>query len=116
VVVVEVVVAMTHTALTILEQALAAIADRAPVRDCDGVRSMRRTVVTFNNLTGNELSERDGWIFMLCVKLSRSQQGNFHVDDYVDLAGFAALAGEAEYAEAYPTREGSIWEKDQSIT
>jgi hypothetical protein len=57
---------------------------------------MARTVDVFNAITGQELSELDGWKFMIALKLARSAQGSFHEDDYVDLCGYAALAGECE--------------------
>lgn len=91
----------------ILDAAKRAIISRASTRDDAEKRSMGRTVGVFNSLTGNDLSERDGWIFMLCVKLARSQQGEFHADDYVDSAGYIALASEAQQDEVRGVRKGS---------
>ena len=85
-----------------LNSALAAISQRAASRDQDQERSMARTVSVFNAITGMELSELDGWKFMIALKLARSAQGSFHEDDYVDLCGYAALAGEC----------GSTWLDD----
>ena len=45
-------------------------------------------------------------MFMACVKLSRSQQGDFHEDDYIDAAAYIALAGAAAYGEVRPSRKG----------
>lgn len=59
-----------------------------------GERSMAQTVELFKALTGIELSEQDGWRFMLCLKLARSTTGKPKRDTYVDLAGYAALLGE----------------------
>ena len=46
-------------------------------------------------MTGLSLTEEEGWIFMVFLKLARSQQGEFKLDDYVDMAAYAALAGES---------------------
>lgn len=59
-----------------------------------GERSMEQTVKLFEVLTGNKLTELDGWRFILCLKLARSTTGKPKRDSYVDLAGYAALAGE----------------------
>ncbi len=59
-----------------------------------GERSMAQTVALFEALTGNKLSELDGWRFLICLKLARSTTGKPKRDSYVDLAGYAALAGE----------------------
>ena len=79
----------------LLEDAAQALRDRAVTRDAeDGERSMARTVAIFNAMTGQNLTELEGWRFMISLKLARSMQGQAHLDDYVDLAGYAALAGE----------------------
>ncbi len=85
----------------ILRLAAEQIDDRSDQRDrADGERSMARTVATFNALTGHRLSEVDGWQFMQCLKLSRARAGRFVLDDYVDNAAYAALAGEAAARES----------------
>jgi hypothetical protein len=81
---------------SILLEAADCIADRAALRDqSSGERSMARAVDAFNAMKGTRLTEVDGWDFMELLKMSRSQSGKFHRDDYVDRAGYAALAGEA---------------------
>jgi len=60
-----------------------------------GERSMANTVAIFNIACGTNLSEEQGWKFMSCLKLVRSEQGDFQLDNYVDLAAYAALCGEA---------------------
>lgn len=84
------------SALYFLDSAISTISQRAASRDQDHERSMARTVDVFNAITGMSLSELDGWKFMIALKLARSAQGSFHEDDYVDLCGYAALAGECE--------------------
>lgn len=87
---------MRHSATDILISAADAITDRADQRDCEnGERSMARAVTTFNALTKHSLSERDGWVFMAILKLSRAQEGRHIIDDYMDGAAYMALAGES---------------------
>ncbi|WHB31218.1 hypothetical protein [Xanthomonas phage NEB7] len=84
------------TASDILRQSAQTIDDRAVERDQPGgERSMARTVAAFNALSGHALTERDGWLFMTVLKQARAfatLAGK--LDDYVDLAAYAALAGE----------------------
>ena len=63
-----------------------------------GERSMAQTVAIFKAFTGIELSELDGWRFMLCLKMARSTTGKPKLDTYVDMAGFASLTGECALA------------------
>jgi len=81
----------------LLEAALKAIEDRASQRDMpNGERSMTKAIATFNSLTGHVLTEREGWVFMVLLKLARAQAGEYQQDDYVDGAAYVALAGECE--------------------
>jgi len=59
-----------------------------------GERSMEQTVRIFEAFTGIKMTELDGWRFILCLKLARSTTGKPKLDTYVDMAGYAALAGE----------------------
>lgn len=90
-----------ETAADFLRKALNTLTDRANSRDTpSGERSMRLTVALYQTLTGQQLSEREGWLFMICLKLARGQQGaakgKVNLDDYIDLAGYAALIGESQ--------------------
>lgn len=91
----------------ILKQAAKHIEDRAAKRDKpDGERSMGKTVAAFNAVTGNNLSERDGWVFMQMVKLARAcTTPSGSPDDYEDAAAFSALAGEAASINVTSTGE-----------
>ena len=60
-----------------------------------GERSMERTVKVFAALTDIQLTEEQGYLFMEVLKQVRSLQGKFKADNYEDLAGYAALRGEA---------------------
>jgi len=68
-------------------------------------RSMKATVAAFNALTNHQLTEEQGWQFMVILKLARANGGRFHLDDYQDGAAYCALAGEAACAkeERYKT-------------
>lgn len=63
-----------------------------------GERSMAKTVEIFKAITGIEISELDGWRFMICLKLARSTTGKPKLDTYADLAGYSGLAGECALA------------------
>jgi hypothetical protein len=89
----------TLSATDLLREAEAIMEDRAAARDQGEERSMARTVRAFNAITGQNLSETNGWLFMLVLKLGRAHGGGFHADDWKDLPGYAALAGECAIRE-----------------
>lgn len=81
----------------ILQVANEAIVQRGVMYDSTGQqqeRSMGKVVAMFNALTGHELTNEQGWKFMCLLKLARSEQGEFSLDSFIDLAAYAALAGE----------------------
>lgn len=83
------------TAIDLLTQAADAIDQRDQLRDQpSGERSMARAVRAFNAMYGHHLTEQHGWQFMALLKMARGAGGRLHVDDYVDQAAYAALAGE----------------------
>ena len=87
----------TPKAVQILNEAMAAMAERGQSYDTngDGVeRSMGKVVDMFNTLTGHELTEEQGWDFMILLKLVRASQG-YKADNYVDGSAYFSLAGEA---------------------
>jgi hypothetical protein len=51
-------------------------------------------VAAFNAITGHELSNEDGWLFMEVLKKCRSVQGSYKYDDFRDGVGYAALRAE----------------------
>lgn len=84
------------TAASILDSALAEMADRAQTYDKpEGERSMGATVAAFQAITGVEMTEQQGWQFMEVLKMVRSNQGDYRADNFVDSTAYAALAGEA---------------------
>lgn len=74
-----------------------------------GERSMAHTVQIFNTITGRNLTEREGWLLMLSLKIARSMTGKPKLDTYVDLAGYSALLGEA----ALLSRGADVTSSDQ---
>jgi hypothetical protein len=85
-----------HQAPTLLSHAVNIMKERGQNYDCkEGERSMAKTVKMFTALTGIEMTEEQGWKFMACLKLVRSETGNnAHADNYIDGAAYFALAGE----------------------
>lgn len=88
--------ARTITAPDILRAGLAHMEDRAATYDQPrGERSMQKTVGAFNALTGAAITEEQGWLFMVCLKAARTQQGAFRADNFEDGAAYFGLMGEA---------------------
>ena len=81
--------------------------DRAATYDKpEGERSMGKTVEMFNTLTGADLTEEQGWLFMATLKMVRAQQGGFRADSYEDGAAYFALAGESAIRDRAKPNEG----------
>jgi hypothetical protein len=59
-------------------------------------RSMRKTVDAFNVITGQDLTEAEGWLFMEVLKNVRlfTDQSKFHQDSAEDGIAYAALKAE----------------------
>jgi len=80
----------------ILTKAAGHMEDRARTYDSpQGERSIHKTVEMFRALTGIDMTSEQGWLFMCCLKMVRTQQGEFKSDNYEDLAAYAALAAES---------------------
>lgn len=60
-----------------------------------GERSMQGAVSVWNASACGALTEREGWLFMLCLKLARLQQSPGRTDSLVDLVAYAALYAES---------------------
>ncbi len=84
-------------AIEILNSAAGHMKERAATYDERGERSIEKTVDMFNTLTGHSLTSEQGWLFMVCLKMVRAQQGEFRADSYEDGAAYFALAGEAAH-------------------
>ena len=93
----------TPRAVKILNEAVQIMAERGKSYDKSGgeaERSMPKIVAMFNALTGHELTPEQGWKFMCCLKLARSEQGEYREDNYLDGAAYMALAGEEAEASS----------------
>lgn len=99
----------TVAAGDLLVQAHDAMDSRAQLRDQpNGERSMARCIAAFNAIHGTALTEVQGWHFMVLLKLARAIAGRKHLDDYVDLTAYGALAGEAAHTDVvHPLKEES---------
>lgn len=84
-----------ESAPSILSKAAGHLSDRAVTYDKpDGERSMARTVELFNLFYGTKLTEDQGWRFMVFLKMVRSTQGDFKLDNHEDAVAYEALAAE----------------------
>jgi len=62
----------------------------------DGERSMARTVAAFNLITGQNLTETEGWQFMETLKAVRIFTGKTrHEDSMLDGIAYASLKAES---------------------
>lgn len=84
-------------AIEFLERASSLMADRGQEYDQpEGERSMASTVRAFNAITGRDMTEAEGWGFMLLLKLARQhQRKGFHRDSAEDAVAYSALMAEA---------------------
>lgn len=101
-----------NSAPAILQEAHRCIADRAHERDQESERSMERTVAAFNAMYKLNLTEEQGWMFMVFLKAARASGGSFKLDDYVDGSAYFALAGES--AMPHPQLELSLSEPEMA--
>lgn len=85
----------------VLQAAMSHILERGGTYDSEGgERSMSATVQAFNAITGHELKESQGWLFMVLLKAARANQKHaYHADSFEDMAAYVALAAEAKAAE-----------------
>lgn len=87
---------MTTTATQLLNRAAELLDERGKQYDQPtGERSMAKTVAAFNAITGRDLTEREGWEFMLVLKQVRLfQTDKHHQDSAEDAISYAALMAE----------------------
>jgi hypothetical protein len=85
-------------AAELLGRAAAHMYDRSATYDePDGERSMGKVVTAFNAITGRDLTESEGWMFMQQVKLVRLfTRSDYHADSAEDNIAYAALLAEAK--------------------
>ncbi|MCC5809900.1 MAG: hypothetical protein JJU06_05955 [Ectothiorhodospiraceae bacterium] len=99
------------TAIDFLQCAANEMHARAALRDSpQGERSVAAAVQAFNVLFGHQvaariregkppLSETHGWELQSLLKKSRSANGAYHEDDYVDGVAYASLTAESAARE-----------------
>jgi len=80
-----------------LEEAKNLMIERGKIYDnSDKERSMEATVNAFNAITGKNLSESEGWEFMLILKQVRQFKNlKFHQDSAEDSVAYSALLAES---------------------
>lgn len=62
----------------------------------EGERSMEQIVKAFNIITKNQLTESQGWLFMVLLKMVRDNaRDKGHQDSCEDLIAYASLYGES---------------------
>lgn len=71
-----------------------ALIERGKSYDKGEERSMPAIVAAFKAVTGHDLTVQQGYLFMIILKAVRSQQGADKLDNWVDMAAYAALSGE----------------------
>ena len=79
----------------VLQTAIDTMVARGKSRDQGKERSMAKTVDMFNAFAGTDISETEGWVFMVMLKLSRATT-RYDYDNFVDAAAYIALAQESE--------------------
>lgn len=66
----------------------------------DGERSMAAAVIAYNAITGQNITEANGWLLMQCVKDVRLFNApGFHQDSALDCTSFSSLKAEAKARE-----------------
>lgn len=87
------------TALRITSEKL--LTDAAEIQRARGLaydgykeRSMGEIVELFRLVSGVTLTERQGWLFMVALKLIRAKRSTKLYDSYADLISYASLLGE----------------------
>jgi len=87
----------TITAPEVLKAGIDAMANRAAIRDQpNGERSAGRAAAIISAWEGVEYGEDHIWRVLIAVKMARSRQGAFHLDDHLDHAAYVALLAESE--------------------
>lgn len=89
-----------RTSLGLLSQAANIQAERArEYEQAGGERSTAKIVAAFNAITGRDLRESEGWLFLQLLKMVRGEAKRTpHMDSIVDNVSYAALYGEARAA------------------
>ena len=86
-----------HDAPQFLRRAAELMEERGRQYDApEGERSMERTVAAFNSITGQDLTESEGWLLMQILKDVRQwQREDYHADSAEDCIAYSALKAES---------------------
>lgn len=80
----------------IVIDALNTINDRSFERGEKNERSALKAAEYFNFLSESSMTENDVWLFMICLKLARSDNSDVHIDDdYIDAVAYVLLLAES---------------------
>ena len=97
-------------AIEYLSEAASIQQDRGNVYEAkEQERSMAKIVASFNTITGNQLTEREGWLFMVMLKAVRAMaKADHHDDSWLDFVSYAALAAECS-SRRLSEKVGGTW-------
>ena len=84
-------------ALDFLQESMSTLEQRGKDYDQEGgERSMGKTVVAFNAITGKQLTEAEGWLLLQLLKDVRQWSApSYHHDSALDCVAYSALKAEA---------------------
>lgn len=100
---------MKNSAPALLSKASAIMTERGKQYDKpEGERSMGKCVQAFNVITGQSLTEAEGWLLLQILKDVRLwQRPGYHQDSAEDCIAYAALKAEAKQAEDFTMIQAS---------
>lgn len=78
----------------LLTTAAETIKQRATEKDLAKERSMKKAINSFNQEWGTDLTEEQGWNFMVHLKRARAKGAKLNPDDYIDMISYTALQAE----------------------
>jgi len=84
-------------AIEFLELSQSTMVERGATYDSnEGERSMGKTIKAFNEITGESLTESDGWLIMILLKQVRQwSKEDYHHDSALDAVAYSALLAES---------------------
>lgn len=84
-------------ALDFLQDSMNTLEQRGKDYDQEnGERSMERTIIAFNAITGKQLTEAEGWLLLQLLKDVRQWTAPaYHHDSALDCVAYSALKAEA---------------------
>ncbi|WP_288982031.1 DUF6378 domain-containing protein [uncultured Flavobacterium sp.] len=91
---------ITLDAAQLLQLSADTLTERGKQYDSSGAnkeRSMSAVVKSFNTIYGTNLTEQQGWNFMVLLKMKRGADKP-HKDSALDMIAYAALAGETVFS------------------